>query len=41
MGHSPGVLQLEPDMPYPLHPAVVHFPVALSVLIPFVAAAGL
>ena len=28
-------------MPYPLHPAVVHFPVALSVLIPFVAAAGL
>lgn len=28
-------------MPSPLHPAVVHFPVVLAVLLPFVAAIGL
>ena len=28
-------------MPYPLHPAVVHFPIVLAVLLPFIAAAGL
>lgn len=28
-------------MPYPLHPAVVHFPIVLAVLLPLVAAAGL
>ena len=28
-------------MPHPLHPAVVHFPLVLSVLFPFVAAAAL
>lgn len=27
-------------MPYPLHPAVVHFPIVLAVLLPFIAAAG-
>lgn len=28
-------------MPYPLHPAVVHFPIVLAVLLPFVAGVGL
>ncbi|HSG49498.1 MAG TPA: hypothetical protein VLA43_16885, partial [Longimicrobiales bacterium] len=28
-------------MPYPLHPAVVHFPLVLSALLPLIAAAGL
>jgi uncharacterized membrane protein len=28
-------------MPYPLHPAIVHFPIVLAILLPFVAAAGL
>ena len=28
-------------MPYPLHPAVVHFPIVLAVLLPFIAGAGL
>ena len=28
-------------MPYPLHPAVVHFPIVLALLLPFVAGAGL
>ncbi len=38
----PGVLQPESSMlPHPLHPAVVHFPLVLSVLFPFVAAAAL
>jgi len=36
-----GVLQPETLMLHPLHPAVVHFPLVLSVLFPFVAAAAL
>lgn len=29
-----------PELPSPLHPALVHFPIALAVLLPFVAAAA-
>jgi len=37
-----GVIQPEmPMIPYPLHPAIVHFPLVLAVLLPFVAAAVL
>jgi uncharacterized membrane protein len=41
MTHLPWVIQPETLMPYPLHPAVVHFPIVLAVLLPFIAAAGL
>ena len=38
----PDILQPEtPMLPNPLHPAVVHFPLVLAVLIPFAAAAAL
>jgi uncharacterized membrane protein len=36
-----GALQPEALMPNPLHPAVVHFPLVLAVLFPFVAAVAL